>query len=100
MKLYRYEDVAHATEFKWDLDVRVYLHEYPVKKETRKGYWIDECFGNLKWVSKTSRKRFAHPTIEEARKSFRKRKERQIAILTARLKRAKAALSAPFAFVP
>jgi hypothetical protein len=46
-----------------------------------------------RWVSKTSRKRFAYPTLKEALHNFRARKNRQISILTHRLERAKTALN-------
>ena len=66
----------------------VRFHEYDLYKETDKGYWIKyHCFNvnkirrDCKWVSKTSRKRFAYPTKEEALMSFIIRQERRIAIL-------------------
>jgi hypothetical protein len=48
-----------------------------------------------KWVSSTSKKRFAYPTKEEAVNAFRKRKERQVSILEERLRHARQALSTP-----
>lgn len=51
--------------------------EYNITKETNKGYWIDSG----RWVSKTGRKRFAYPTIEEAVNSIIARKNKQLKIL-------------------
>lgn len=65
--------------------------EFDVTKETKCGYWIDN-YGTQKWVSKTSHKRYAHTTPEEAFVSFQARKKRQIKILKARLAEAEAAL--------
>ena len=56
-------------------------------KETPKGYWIG--YGSLgqhkynwqKWVSKTSKKRFAYPTEKEALTNFIKRTEKRLKIL-------------------
>lgn len=57
-------------------------------KETPKGYWIgygNVAPGNLRsdarWVSKTSKKRYAYPTEKEALNYFIKKSERQISIL-------------------
>jgi len=73
-------------------------------KETPKGYWISSYrnydknvhltfLGDYpRWVSKTSRKRYAYPTREEALEGFKARKRRQIAILKNRLEQAQAAL--------
>ena len=49
-----------------------------------------------RWVSMTSKKRFAHATIEEAKASYRLRKARQIQILAARLEVARIAHTLPF----
>ena len=60
-------------------------------KETKCGYWIGYEW-DKKWVSKTARKRFAYPTIEEAKESYLQRKYRQVAILEVKLKKAKTCL--------
>lgn len=73
--------------------IYVYRTEYIVEKHTSKGVWIND-FGHRRFVLNSARKRFAHPTKEEALESFRARKKRQIKILTRQLERARAALSA------
>ena len=45
----------------------------------------------MKWVSKTSHKRYAYPTEEQAMVNFKARKKRQIKILTNQLTRARMA---------
>lgn len=63
-------------------------------KETPKGYWI--CLGNPhqlhgfhKWVSKTSRKRYAYPSKEEALQGYLNRTETRIRYLEADLEKAR-----------
>ena len=56
--------------------------EYQLVKETPKGYWITHRSWRLqmispKWISKTSRKRFAYPTKQEALTNYIKRTERK-----------------------
>jgi len=85
MKFYRYENVKYTDR------VRVQEIIYDFVKETPKGYWID-WWGEKKWVSKTAKKRWAYPTKNEAKINFVARKNRQIEILTYRLKDAKDAL--------
>lgn len=70
----------------------LYCEVFTTLSETPKGYWID-CYGKKKWVSKTSTKRYAYPTLKEAMFAFKKRKESQIRILTNQLERAKSALA-------
>lgn len=54
------------------------LYAFRVLRETPCGFWIREHYtGRERWVSKTSRKRYAYPSIEEAEESFRIRKTRQ-----------------------
>lgn len=100
MNLYRYEDRVYSTvsfgvnggEEYGVTPVQLSLMEFDVISETPCGYWIIWPMEKY-WVSKTAKKRFAYPTKEEALRSFRKRKERQISIYSARLKRAKEALA-------
>lgn len=75
MKLYRYERGRNAN------GVYIWLWEMQVEKETPAGYRI---FFN-RWVSKTAKKRFAYPTIEEAQRNFMKRTHRCRAILQSRI---------------
>lgn len=96
MTLYRYDDVSFASmdeNYIGPGRIEIVLSEYPVIKETPKGYWIGYCY--KRWVSRTSKKRFAHPTKDQAWNSFRIRKQRQIEIYAARLARAQTALSLP-----
>ena len=91
-KFYRYEDIQY------DHYVSVNEYHYYLIKETPCGYWISlspklSSIYNKRWISKTSRKRFAYPTRIEAQESFKARKKRQIKILSAQLERAKGAIS-------
>ena len=87
MEFYRYADVQHMDR------VHIYKYTYQLIKETAKGYWIDVGYPQKgKWVSKTSKKRYAYPTREEAKENFIARKKRQISILSGQLENAKAAL--------
>jgi hypothetical protein len=67
-------------------------------KETEKGYWIkDKGLVDMsgikpRWISKTSRKRFAYPTKEEALNSFVIRTHRRVSILEEEFDFAKTAL--------
>lgn len=96
MKLYRYEAMRYATVIDAEYEVygvskaRLELHEYQVAAETPKGYWIS-WFGTAKdkWVSKSSKKRFAHPTAEEALEAFRHRKRAFVRHSEKRLQRAR-----------
>lgn len=89
MEFFRYEDTLYTD------GVRVQERKFELIDETPKGYWIKlfSCFNDKKWVSKTSRNRFAFPTREEALINFEARKKRQIQILKAQLSNAKYALS-------
>lgn len=98
MKFYRYEARVYA-ELDRDGEFippriripKIELMEFNLHKETPKGYWIG--YGNFyfglrshsRWVSKTSRKRYAYPTKEEALDSYIKRTERRIKILKTQL---------------
>ena len=74
--------------------VSVSIHGYPIVSHTKCGYWVD-IYGHKKWVSNSSKKRFAYPTKAEAIKSFRARKNRQIVILKAQIEHCEAALELP-----
>lgn len=97
---YRY-DVQHYAapldETDISLDSGLYqlvLYEYPVAKETAQGVWLLSARrGAGRFVLKSSRKRYACPTKEEALASFIRRKEVQISILTAQLRTANLDLS-------
>lgn len=94
-KFYRYEAVQYASlsndgdyETLKIPNPKMVLRTYNLWKETPKGYWIGYGtfnVGNLRsngrWVSKTSKKRYAYPTEKEALVNFIKRNERRIEIL-------------------
>jgi hypothetical protein len=97
MKFYRFYDPI----------VIDYLNGFPIMhniqertfnliKETPCGYWIGNNYGLIgegkRWVSKTSRKRYAYPTREEAWESYRARKKRHVLILSAQLRKAEVCL--------
>lgn len=89
MKFYRYVD-----NLGWN-GVEVHLREYELVRGTRCGYWINSPIYRMKkdkWVSKTSRKRFAYPSKEEAMTNFIARKQRQICCLRESMERAKQSL--------
>jgi hypothetical protein len=75
------------------------LRTYDLLRETLKGYWIG--YGSLgysqyswkKWVSKTTKKRFAYPSEEEALINYIKRTERRIGILDSQLMACKISLN-------
>lgn len=62
-----------------------YYEKFPIIKTTEKGHWIIAYYGKDRFVKTGTRKCFAHPTMEEAYKSFKYRKEVQARILKARL---------------
>lgn len=77
---------------------RVEVEKFRVVKTTPKGVWLSSGFSTVKeyqilrWVKNDSKKKYACPTVEEAYKSFFRRKERQIKILKSRLNQAEEAL--------
>ncbi len=95
MFLYRYEEVCFAAPLDehdnpilgLSPNIKLYCYSYEVTRTTNCGFWLP----GTKWVSNSSKKRFAHPTKDEAYRSFQKRKERQISILKAQLRHAELA---------
>lgn len=88
---YRYDDVRTTR------GASVVLHRFRVEKRTRCGVWID-AYGVRRFVLTYARKRYACPSIEEARVSFLARKRRQLALLRAQVdhvERAIVALNEP-----
>lgn len=74
----------------------IYFSEHVVARESKCFYYIKDCFDlsdNLKRVLKGNGKRFAHETKEMALHSFKRRKYRQIKILTAQLDKARLSLN-------
>ncbi len=107
MKFYRYEAVQYAS---LDMNGEFYSSSIPnpqlnlielnLFKETAKGYWIG--YGNssglksgARWVSKTSKKRYAYPTKKEAIENYIMRFKKRIKILEYQLWYCKISLSLP-----
>lgn len=107
MKFYRYSAIQYAS---LDMDGEfvpskfpnptIVLSELNLYKETPKGYWIGfgqyaphKLKSNATWVSKTSKKRYAYPTKEEALNNFIKRTQTRLSILIHQVEYCKVALS-------
>lgn len=96
---YRYEDKTYAPfyvdyygiECNAEPILKVRLITYEVLRTTPKGVWL--CDWRKRFVLRGSHKRFACPTIEEAKESFIARKQKQIVIHQAVVRRAKKALA-------
>lgn len=100
-KFYRYEARVYAvvgSDGDFELpripNPKIELMTYNLHKETPKGYWIgyghpDEIHGDSRWVSKTTKKRYAYPTKAEAMNNYIKRTERRIKILESHLLKSK-----------
>ena len=94
---YRYRDTLYAstTVSEWGdalpgrTWVKLELDTYQVTSHTPEGVWLDIPFSGRRWVSLTTRRRYAHPTKAEALEAFIHRKQRQIDILSSRLAQAK-----------
>jgi hypothetical protein len=105
IKFYRYVAIEYAsTDYDGEYvqssipNPKLELHIFNLYKETPKGYWIgygkpNNLHDKGKWVSKTSRKRYAYPTKEEALNNYIKRTERRIRILSWQLKVSKISVS-------
>jgi hypothetical protein len=70
--------------------VKLTLSIFHVVKRTRCGAWV-EGYGQRHFVLDAARKKFAHPTKEEAFQGYQARKRRQCAILRWKLARAEKA---------
>jgi hypothetical protein len=64
--------------------VYVSLRKFGVVRHTKCGAWIN-VYGERKFVLISARKRYACPTIKEAKESFTARKKRQIRILSTKI---------------
>lgn len=62
----------------------LWMRDYLVSKRTPKGVWI-EADGSRRFVLNNARKRWAHPTREEALKSFIRRRTIQLDIFQRRI---------------
>lgn len=96
---YRYQDSLRSSGYIDDFEsmvgpsqVVVTLYEYRVLKHTPKGVWLEHWDGK-KFVLKEARRRFAAPTVAEAKRDFIARKNRQIGIYSARIETAEKALT-------
>lgn len=94
-KLYRYEVVRYSVVIDAEMDMfgtsRAYLklREFSITARTPKGVWIGFNRGDKwKWVSNTSRKRYAYPTKVEASEAYKQRKRAFVRHAKAQLKRA------------
>ncbi len=99
-KLYRYEAGRYSVIIDAEMELfgtskaKLECREYIVTAETPKGYWIGYLEGaKFRWVSKTSHRRFAHPTKEEALEAYRQRKTAYVRHSKARLRTAEEDLS-------
>jgi len=94
---FRYESIEYGTTDQ-DGDYitpripnpQVILRRYISYKETPKGHWIrygapTSINDKGKWVSKTTRKRFAHLTKEQALDAFIIRNQKRVQILSRQL---------------
>lgn len=81
---YRYVD-RRRTDFYTDVDgearpgkqyVEIALETFDVLAYTPKGFWIMD-YNDRKFINHSWRKKYAHLNLEEARNSFRRRKEVQ-----------------------
>ena len=86
--------------------VTVRLEQWEAVRETAEGYWVKSQYAPewldfdglkrgkyLKWVSKSSVKRHCCPTIDEAMRSFKRRKEMQVRRLRLQLEQAELVVS-------
>lgn len=79
------EQVYHRYEGYTDAERTIIDHyHFTVARRTPKGVWL-KVWGKEKFVLDTGQKRFAYPTIKEARASFIARKKRHIRLLSAQL---------------
>jgi hypothetical protein len=73
----------------------VYLQKLRIIRRTPKGVWVDRTshrFHGPRFILTDARKRFACPTIEEAKESFIARKKRHIRIMKRLISEAERAL--------
>ena len=71
-----------------------YIYIYKVIKETKCGVWISlNRYADIKrFVNLSSVKKYAYPTLKEAREGYLHRKQAHVRILTSRLEQAEKAL--------
>jgi hypothetical protein len=94
MKFYRYESRRYSVTICPDREIfgtskaELQLIEFKLHSETPKGHWIGIWGGKDTWVSKTSKKRYAHPSKDEALQSYVARKKAFVRHSKNRLRRA------------
>ena len=97
--LYRYECRHYSSKDAYTEQVlpqraQLYCEKFKVTSLTPKGCWISVFGFNNRWVSNTSRKRFAHSTKIEAIEAYKIRKSYYVAYCESRLNKAKQELKA------
>lgn len=95
MKLYKYIDTYLILDEEGSRREKLELISFDVIKETKCGYWIMVNY-KRKFITKTnksSKKRFAYTTKEEALNNFIKRKTRQLGFIKFQLNRIERALN-------
>ena len=105
MKFYRFEtgkQVIDEAFFITHPKAKLITRTFTLLRETPCGYWvIEDCKGKLsnyfiekykRWVSKSSRKRYCYPTIEEAWESYEIRRSKRVWYLERDLGIAKSAM--------
>jgi GR25 family glycosyltransferase involved in LPS biosynthesis len=95
--LYRYRemqmDEIHSDDIRAATNaMRLYRDSFPVIKHTKCGCWIDLGCGRKKFINLDAHRKWAHPSLEEAMKSFVARKKRQIVLLRLQLLKAEASV--------
>lgn len=96
--LYRYEAQRYSYCVDPEFEIysvtgpKIYLVKYSIISETSKGFWVYDI-DRKRWVSKTSKKRLAHPTKEEALEAYKQRKMAYVRHCNIRLQRAKEELA-------
>lgn len=72
--LYRYVDGEDRDEGGHVFQRNLFLIRYPVISATRKGVWIETGYRKRRFVLLEGDRRFAYPDLENARRSYRRRK--------------------------
>lgn len=84
---YRYVDVLEfSLDDLFDSRPRIKLDKFEVIKHTKCGVWINLWGDKKKFILDNTHKKWACKTIEEAKISFIKRKEKQLDIYTNKLR--------------
>lgn len=86
--LYRIEEMRYSER------VAIHLVAYAIHYATPEGHVLWDWSGaRRRFVNATARKLYAYTTVDDALESFVRRKQRQIKILSAQLRRAEKALA-------